>query len=55
MLIPEGKIPRSVTFDDVASMELTELAQAGWRVVAGTRLGIGFTPWAVILEREIDG
>ena len=49
--LPQGVIPKSVGFAAVVSMELTELAEQGWRVVSAHRTGSGFTPLEVVLER----
>ena len=49
--LPQGVIPKSVGFAAVVSMELTELAEQGWRVVSAYRTGSGFTPLEVVLER----
>jgi hypothetical protein len=49
--LPAGRIPKSVGFDAVLSMELNEFAEQGWRVVSVTRTGIADTLRGVVLER----
>lgn len=51
--LPQSVVPKSVGFEPVVSMELSELAAEGWRVVTATRSGIGSTPLEVVLEREL--
>lgn len=53
--LPTGPVPKSVGFDAVVTMELNEFAALGWRVVSSTRLGIGSSPLAVVLERPANG
>lgn len=50
--LPQGVVPKTVGFEPVVSMELTELAAQGWRVVTAGRSASGFTPLDVVLERE---
>jgi hypothetical protein len=52
VMLPKGVVPKSVGFEPVVSMELSELGKEGWRVVTANRSGIGFTPLEVLLERE---
>ena len=49
--LPKGIVPKSVGYEAVVSMELTELAAEGWRVVTTNRLGQELTPLDVVLER----
>lgn len=51
--LPQGVVPKSVEFEAVVSMELTELAAQGWRVVTTNRIGSGFTRLEVVLERPL--
>ena len=50
--LPQGIVPKSVSFEAVVSMELTELGGLGWKVTAAGRAGSGFTPLEVVLERS---
>lgn len=49
--LPKGVVPKSVGYEAVVSLEMTELASQGWRVVSAARTGVGFTPLEVVLER----
>lgn len=50
--VPKSVVPKSVGFESVVSMELTEFAAQGWRVVTAGRSNGGATPLEVVLERE---
>jgi len=52
--LPKGVVPKTVGFEAVVSMELTELAALGWQVVTATRQAGGFTPLEVLLERKSE-
>ena len=52
--LPKGVVPKTVGFEAVVSMELTELAAQGWKIVSATRNGPGFTPLEVVMERATN-
>lgn len=50
--VPQSVVPKTVGFEAVVSMELTEFAAQGWKVVTAGRSNGGSTPLEIVLERE---
>jgi len=54
VILPKGKIPKTVSYEAMVTMELNELADEGWRPVSINRSGSQFMPMDVLLERDND-